>query len=44
LRAKCQESSSTVKPRRVSAVFWPLPAKPQAPSAPVLKPPSPPPS
>src|SRR5258708_6400122 len=24
LRAQCQESSSSVKPRRVSAVFWPL--------------------
>lgn len=28
LRAKCQESPSTSKPRRVSAVFWPLPATP----------------
>ncbi len=24
LRAQCQESSATIKPRRVSAVFWPL--------------------
>jgi len=24
LRAQCQESSTTLKPRRVSAVFWPL--------------------
>jgi hypothetical protein len=24
LRAQCQESSSTIKPRRVSAVLWPL--------------------
>ncbi len=24
LRARCQESSTTLKPRRVSAVFWPL--------------------
>jgi hypothetical protein len=24
LRARCQESSSSVKPRRVSAIFWPL--------------------
>jgi hypothetical protein len=41
LRAKCQESTSTVKPRRVSAVFWPLSANPQAPCAPVLVPPHP---
>src|SRR5258706_5892376 len=24
VRAQCQESSATIKPRRVSAVFWPL--------------------
>jgi len=24
LRAQCQESSTTIKPRRVSVVFWPL--------------------
>ncbi len=24
LRAQCQESSETIKPRRVSAVFWPI--------------------
>jgi hypothetical protein len=48
LRAQCQESSTTLKPRRVSAVLWPLssshsdssppPAPPPAlfPSAPVL--------
>jgi hypothetical protein len=24
LRAQCQENSTTIKPRRVSAVFWPL--------------------
>jgi hypothetical protein len=24
LRSQCQESSATIKPRRVSAVFWPL--------------------
>src|SRR5215470_6408404 len=24
LRAQCQESSDTIKPRRVSAVLWPL--------------------
>lgn len=33
LRARCQESSSTVKPRRVSAVFWPRVVPPQVPSA-----------
>ena len=34
-RAKCQESPSTSKPRRVSAVFWPLLATPaSAPLAP----------
>jgi hypothetical protein len=41
LRAHCQESSSTVKLRRVSAVFWPQISHPQAPSAPVLGPPQP---
>ena len=41
LRAHCQESSSTSKPRRVSAVFWPLSAHEEIPSAPVLGPPSP---
>lgn len=41
LRAQCQESSSTVKPRRVSAVFWPQISHPQVPSAPVLGPPQP---
>lgn len=28
LRAQCQESSTTLKPRRVSAVLWPLNASP----------------
>jgi hypothetical protein len=28
LRAQCQESSTTIKPRRVSAVFWPLESSP----------------
>ncbi|HEU5377578.1 MAG TPA: hypothetical protein VFV38_19315 [Ktedonobacteraceae bacterium] len=28
LRAQCQESSTTIKPRRVSAVFWPLEPSP----------------
>src|SRR5258708_6941956 len=27
LRAQCQESSSSLKPRRVSALFWPLEAQ-----------------
>jgi hypothetical protein len=40
LRAQCQESNSTVKPRRVSAVFWPLAPNLQASSTPVLGPPS----
>lgn len=39
LRAKCQESSSTVKPRRVSAVFWPQISPLPVPSAPVPEPP-----
>jgi hypothetical protein len=26
LRAQCQESSATIKPRRVSAMYWPLPS------------------
>ncbi len=28
LREQCQESGTTLKPRRVSAVFWPCPAPP----------------
>jgi hypothetical protein len=28
LRAQCQESSTTIKPRRVSAVIWPLESSP----------------
>jgi len=31
LRAQCQESSATIKPRRVSAVFWPLSSEHSAP-------------
>lgn len=27
VRAQCQESSDTIKPRRVSAVFWPMPCR-----------------
>jgi hypothetical protein len=38
LRAKCLESCSTVKPRRVSAVFWPQISSPQVPAAPILGP------
>jgi hypothetical protein len=30
LRAQCQESRTTIKPRRVSAVLWPLDSSPQA--------------
>jgi hypothetical protein len=30
LRAQCQESSTTIKPRRVSAVLWPLKSSPPA--------------
>ena len=33
LRAQCQESSTTIKPRRVSAVLWPLGASPPASSS-----------
>lgn len=42
LRAECQESCSTVKPRRVSAVIFPQAASSQVPSAPVLGSPVPP--
>jgi ketosteroid isomerase-like protein len=38
LRAQCQESSSTTKPRRVSAVFWPLSSAQAGSSAPVVGP------
>lgn len=34
LRAQCQESNITIKPRRVSAVFWPLGASHSASSPP----------
>jgi Transposase DDE domain len=37
LRAQCQESLSTTKPRRVSAVFWPVPAS-QARASPAVLP------
>ena len=39
LRAQCQESSTTIKPRRVSAVLWPLESSPPAhTNAPVIPP------
>jgi hypothetical protein len=41
LRAQCQESPSTSKPRRVSAVFWPLSSHEVVLSAPAIVPPSP---
>jgi hypothetical protein len=48
LRVQCQEHPSTKKPRRVSAVFWPLPpdplsvlATPSFPPAPTLPPSAP---
>src|SRR6266568_4310920 len=31
LRAQCQENTTTSKPRRVSAVFWPLTSPPHRP-------------
>ena len=34
LRAQCQESSTTIKPRRVSAVLWPLSSSPSDASPP----------
>lgn len=42
VRAQCQENLLTIKPRRVSAVFWPLPSKQVLTSAPILGPPQPP--
>ncbi len=42
LRARCQESSATIKPRRVSAVLWPLSAYSPPPPQP-SEPPEPPP-
>jgi hypothetical protein len=43
LRAQCQESSSTLKPRRVSAVFWPLSTDPSVAPLPLDHAPEPPP-
>ncbi len=42
LRAQCQESLLTIKPRRVSAVYWPLSPHQDLVSAPLLGPPEPP--
>lgn len=41
LRAQCQENPSTLKPRRVSAVFWPVTAAQASPPIPSLPEPSP---
>ena len=43
LRAQCQESRSTLKPRRVSAVFWPLSTDPSVAPLPLDDAPEPPP-
>jgi hypothetical protein len=43
LRPQCQESSSSVKPRRVSAVLWPLASEPSGASPPHDPTPLPPP-
>jgi hypothetical protein len=43
LRSQCQESSSSLKPRRVSAVFWPLSDTRSACSPPLPEPPESPP-
>jgi hypothetical protein len=43
LRTQCQESSTTLKPRRVSAVFWPLDSSPSSLSCPPEAVPQPPP-
>ncbi len=41
LRAQCQESSSSLKPRRVSALFWPLEAQGEDSSPPLENAPEP---
>ena len=42
LRAQCQESTDTIKPRRVSAVLWPLESSPSPhANAPAAPPPAP---
>ena len=38
VRAQCQETLLTIKPRRVSAVFWPIPSNQLLTSAPMLEP------
>ncbi len=40
VRTQCQETLLTLKPRRVSAVFWPLPSDQGLTSAPILGPPA----
>ena len=42
LRAQCQENLLTIKPRRVSAVFWPISSHQVRRNAPILAPPEPP--
>ena len=42
VRAQCQANLLTIKPRRVSAVFWPIPSNQVLTSAPMLRPPQPP--
>ena len=41
LRAQCQENSTTSKPRRVSAVFWPLTSTTSPPDEPLPEQPAP---
>jgi hypothetical protein len=41
LRAQCQENSTTIKPRRVSAVFWPLTSTTSPPDEPLPDQPAP---
>jgi hypothetical protein len=42
VRAQCQENLLTIKPRRVSAVFWPIPSNQVLISPPIFGPPEPP--
>ena len=41
LRAQCQENTTTSKPRRVSALFWPLTSTPSPPDQPLPEQPVP---
>ncbi len=41
LRAQCQENTTTIKPRRVSAVFWPLTSTTSPPDEPLSEQPAP---